>query len=317
MKPKIVIIGASGFVGAGIFEFLLKENFSVIGIGRKNNPWRITHQLKNNYRSVENVDLFSILSEEKPQIIINLAASGAYSFQNDFTAMVNSNLLFLEKIAKWSIDNNCFLINTGSSSEYGNNSARPREDSTLKPNSLYAITKLAGTNLLEFYSSLGLQSVVLRLYSVYGPKEDPSRLMPAVMRGVIKGDWPSFTDSTVSRDFVYLDDISELMVKLIEQKVDKSNGNFNIYNVGTGNKTSIGDLTDLLKSEFGMSKIEVNKFPKRKWDVEEWYANIEKITTELDWRPIFDLKNGISKMKNWYLMEDNVKYLDNEYSEKK
>jgi dolichol-phosphate mannosyltransferase len=317
VKPKIIIIGASGFVGAGLFEFLIQENFPVIGIGRKNNPWRITPELKNTYRSTENMDLFSMLNEERPQVIINLAASGAYSFQNDFSAMVNSNLLFLEKIAKWSIDNNCYLINTGSSSEYGINSARPKEDSISKPNSLYAITKMAGTNLLEFYSSLGLKSVVLRLYSVYGPKEDPSRLMPAVMRGVIKGDWPNFTDSTVSRDFVYLDDISQLIVKLIEQKDDSSKGKFNIYNVGTGIKTSIGDLKELLEVEFGMSKMEENKFPKRKWDVEEWYANIGKITKELDWRPIFDIKTGLSKMKTWYLMEDNVKYLNNEYSEKK
>ena len=137
------------------------------------------------------------------------------------------------------------------------------------------------------------------------------------MRGVINGDWPNFTDATVSRDFVYLDDISQLIVKLIEQKDDSSKGKFNIYNVGTGIKTSIGDLMELLEVEFGMSKMEENKFPKRKWDIEEWYANIDKITKELNWRPIFDLKTGLSKMKNWYLMEDNVKYLNNEYSEKK
>jgi len=315
MKTKILVVGASGFIGAGVFEYLINNNFQVIGISRRKNPWRIPSRLKDYYQSVRSDDITMILNQIQPEVIINFAASGGYSFQNNTKDIVNSNLILLEKIANWSNKNGTFLINAGSSSEYGTNSAGPKESSLAKPNSFYAITKLAGTNLLEFYSTLGLKSVVLRLYSVYGPKEDPSRLMPAVMRGIIKGEWPSFTEQKISRDFIYLEDVCNLIINLIRNQDKKSETLFNIYNVGSGLKTTIGDLIKTLEFEFEMPKIKISSFPKRKWDIENWYANIDRISNELDWRPTFDLKTGLSKMRDWYLTADNVNYLDDEYSE--
>jgi dolichol-phosphate mannosyltransferase len=315
MKPKVLILGASGFVGSGVFEYLNDQGFQVFGLSRKIDPWRISTPMRDNYICINDRDIESIFNEIKPEIIINFAASGAYSFQDNFTNMVNSNIIFLEKIAKWSNENNAYLIHAGSSSEYGSNSAGPSEDSYSKPNSFYSITKLASTHLLEHYSTLGLKSVVLRLYSVYGPKEDPSRLMPAVMRGIIKGEWPNFTDPLISRDFIYLDDICNLILQLIQNKDKDVNKLFNIYNVGTGIKTTIGDLIKVLETEFGMLEVERGNFPKRKWDVENWFANMDKISQELGWIPTFDVKEGLSKMRDWYLTADNVRYLNNEYSE--
>jgi nucleoside-diphosphate-sugar epimerase len=66
-----------------------------------------------------------------------------------------------------------------------------------------------------------------------------------------------------------------------------------------------------------MPKREENSFPKRKWDVKDWYANIDKVIHEVDWQPNVDLKSGLNMMRDWYLLEDNVKYLNNEYSENK
>jgi dolichol-phosphate mannosyltransferase len=139
--------------------------------------------------------------------------------------------------------------------------------------------------------------------------------MPAVMRGVIKGEWPNFTDPLISRDFIYLEDICRLVARLIQCKENNSDKLFNVYNVGSGIKTTIGDLIKTLEMEFGMPKVQNGKFPKRKWDVENWYANIDKVSKELDWRPAFDVKAGLTKMRDWYLTADNIKYLNNEYSE--
>jgi dolichol-phosphate mannosyltransferase len=315
MNPRILVLGASGFVGAGVFEYLTNQDFHVFGLGRKVHPWRISHLKKDNYLSIENEDITSVLNEIKPNVLINFTASGAYSFQDNFTNMVNTNIIFLEKIAKWSNENKMYLIHAGSSSEYGLNSSGPNENSYSKPNSFYSITKLAGTHLLEHYSTIGLRSSVLRLYSVYGPREDSSRLMPAVMRGVINGDWPNFTDPLISRDFIYLDDICGLISQMIQSKDNNPDKIFNVYNVGTGIKTTIGDLIEILETEFQMPKVARGKFPKRKWDMEDWYANIDKVSRELDWKPTVDVRAGLTKMREWYLTEDNVKYLDNDYSE--
>jgi len=315
MKPKVLILGASGFVGSGLFDQLTEQGFQVFGLSRKIDPWRIPPPTRDNYICINDRDIESIFNEIKPEIIINFAASGAYSFQDNFTNMVNTNIIFLEKIAKWSNENKVYLIHAGSSSEYGLNSSGPNENSYSKPNSFYSITKLAGTHLLEHYSTIGLRSSVLRLYSVYGPREDSSRLMPAVMRGVINGDWPNFTDPLISRDFIYLDDICGLISQMIQSKDNNPDKIFNVYNVGTGIKTTIGDLIEILETEFQMPKVARGKFPKRKWDMEDWYANIDKVSRELDWKPTVDVRAGLTKMRDWYLTEDNVKYLDNDYSE--
>jgi dolichol-phosphate mannosyltransferase len=316
IDQRIIVIGASGFVGSGVFSELCNNNYEVYGIGRKNNPWRIEHQNLEKYYSIENQGIFSILNELKPKIILNFAASGAYSFQNNFKNMVDTNLTFLENIAHWSLQNQAFLIHAGTSSEYGLNSAGPKENSITIPNSLYSITKLAATHLLNHYSSLGLNSITLRLYSVYGPREDASRLIPAVMRGILLGNWPNFANPKISRDFIYIDDVSSLIIKIIKQQFIKPNKTFDIYNVGTGRKTTIGDLVQILMSEFEMPQPATEQFPRRDWDVEDWYANIEKVTNLFDWKPKYDLKVGLNKMKEWYLKGDNVEYLSDEYSEK-
>jgi len=315
-NEKILIIGASGFVGAGIFETLTKINYDVYGLGRKNKPWRIDITYQHKYFTSKDHDLIEILNQIKPNVIINLAANGAYSFQSTFTEIVSSNLIILEQIARWSIENKAFIIHAGSSSEYGFNSAGPVEDSQASPNSLYAITKLAGTQLLEFYSKLGLGCVVLRLYSVYGPREDSSRLMPAVMRGIVNKKWPNFTDPSVSRDFIYIDDVSDLIVKILETITPNSLGTFEIFNVGSGKSTTIKGLVELLQIEFEMPEEVNNSFPKRGWDVENWFANIDKVKKIYIWSPKNDLKAGLSKMRDWYLSENNVKYLLSEYTEK-
>jgi dolichol-phosphate mannosyltransferase len=313
---KIVVIGASGFVGAGIFERLFQENYDVYGIGTKLNPWRIQPPLSERYFSTKNSDLNEILNKLQPDVIINFAAHGAYSFQNSFETMVSSNLTLLEKLALWAKSRDALLIHAGSSSEYGTQSAGPLEDALVKPNSLYAITKLAGTQLLEFYSTLGLRSTVLRLYSVYGPKEDSSRLIPAVMRGIVKREWPNFTDPKISRDFIYLDDIAELVTKIINAPAIKKDNFFEIYNVASGKITTINDLKNLLMSDFQMPNQQNDSYPKRGWDVENWYGNISKIQRDFNWTPKTELKSGLLKLKNWYLDSDNVKYLGKEFTEK-
>ena len=313
---KILVIGASGFIGAGVYECLTKLNYDVYGLGRKTQPWRISPSFRNKYFSTEKNEIMEVLDRIKPELILNFAANGAYSFQSKFEDIVSSNLIMLEQIAKWSIENRTFLIHAGSSSEYGINSAGPSENSQASPNSLYAITKLAGSQLLEFYSKIGLGCVVLRLYSVYGPREDASRLMPAVMRGIINKEWPSFTDPLVSRDFIYIEDVFDLLIQIIQSINSDSLGTFEIFNVGSGKATTIKDLIEILQVEFGMPEKVKSSFPKREWDIENWFANIEKVRNTYNWDVQYDLKTGLSKMRDWYLTDSNVMYLSSEHTEK-
>ena len=315
-KMKILVIGASGFIGAFILESLLKLNCEVYGVGRRIEPWRINSRIGSRYIHTQSNDILEILNTIKPNVIMNFSANGAFPFQNNFVNILNSNLVLLEQIARWSTENKAFIIHAGSSSEYGLNSAGPSEDSKANPNSLYSITKLAGSNLLEFYSRRGLNCVVLRLYSVYGPKEDSSRLMPAVMRGIITKKWPNFTDPSISRDFIYIEDVSDLIIKVLRSIKPNGSGSFEIFNVGSGKVTTIKNLIELLQAYFGMPD-EVNvSFPKRDWDIDNWFARIDKVKETYKWSAESDLKAGLRKMRDWYLTDNNVKYLSSEYTEK-
>ena len=313
---KICILGASGFVGAGVFEYLNKKGYETLGLGTNPDPWRLIN-LKLNYKSLNNESLVQELDKFKPGVLINFVANGGYSFQQNSQKIINSNLLFVENIANWANLNNAFLIHAGTSSEYGKNSAAPKEDANPEPNSLYAITKLAATYLIKHLSDSGLRSIVLRLYSVYGPKEDSSRLMPAVMRGIINQDWPQFTDFRIGRDFIYLEDVNKLIEKILISQRDVQKSHFEIFNVGSGKLTTMGDLVKILENEFQMPKVLDTKFAPRKWDIFEWYANIEKVKQHLAWTPEIDLISGLKMMKNWYSQSDNVKYLGIEYSAQK
>jgi len=316
LNNKICILGASGFVGAGVFEYLNYKGYEILGLGTNPDPWRL-EKLKLNYKSINNESSIQELDKFKPGILINFVANGGYSFQQNSQKIIDSNFKFVEGIATWATLNNSFLIHAGTSSEYGKNSAAPKEDANPEPNSLYAITKLAATHLLKHLSNSGLKSVVLRLYSVYGPKEDSSRLMPAVVRGIISQDWPQFTDFRIGRDFIYIDDVNRLIEKILIKNLEAPNSNFEIFNVGSGNLTTMGDLVKILEEKFNMPKVIDTKFEPRNWDIFEWYANIEKVKKHFDWSPEIDVISGLKLMEKWYVQSDNIKYLGTEYSAQK
>jgi nucleoside-diphosphate-sugar epimerase len=102
----------------------------------------------------------------------------------------------------------------------------------------------------------------------------------------------------------------------LETITPNSLGTFEIFNVGSGKSTTIKGLVELLQIEFEMPEEVNNSFPKRGWDVENWFANIDKVKKIYIWSPKNDLKAGLSKMRDWYLSENNVKYLLSEYTEK-
>ena len=309
---RIVVLGATGFVGSNVFKHLLEKNNNAFALVRNLDNWRLDEGMLKKSKNISNQKIDALLDELKPELIINSIANGGYSFQKNLNEMIFSNIEIIDTIAKWALKNNSSIIHFGSSSEYGSNSQGPKENDRENPNSHYAITKLAGTHILSNYAKQGLKSVVLRLYSVYGPKEDSSRLMPNIVRGMLFNKWPKFTNLNISRDFIYVEDVCNLVEKLVN-KIDGLN-NFEIFNVGTGIKTTLGDLAEICEEYFNMPAVETG-YASRDWDLEDWYANIDKAKKYLNWHPTTDIKTGLKKMKLWYEKFDNSKYLDSNYSE--
>lgn len=311
-RGKIVILGATGFVGSNVFEYLLNKGYEVNSLVRDKNNWRLNEEMQS--YSIETVEheLEKNLSLVNPDIVLNLVADGGYSFQDNLESIVKANFLFVDRLANWCMTRNAALIHFGSSSEYGLNCAGPLETEKEVPNSHYAITKLAATHLLAHHQAKSkLRSVVLRLYSAYGPKEEPTRLMPSLIKGSLTGEWPEFTNLSISRDFIYIDDISRLVEKIIFQI--HSIEDFEIFNVGTGRGTTLRDLAELCQTQFNMSKLKLGYAP-RSWDLSDWYANIEKTSSYFNWKPEYTVLHGMKTMRGWYASDNRIKFLNSEYS---
>src|SRR5262249_42013505 len=140
-------------------------------------------------------------------------------------------------------------VHAGSSSEYGDNAAGPRESDPPAPNSDYAVSKVAAANLIHFYGRRKkFPRVNLRLYPVYGPLEDSSRLIPNVVRYGTQNKYPEFVNPAISRDFVYVDDVTEAFLDAALNLEEPDYGES--FNVGTGRKTTIGEVAGAARDLF-------------------------------------------------------------------
>jgi dolichol-phosphate mannosyltransferase len=199
-------------------------------------------------------------------------------------------------------------VHAGSSSEYGGNASGPLESAPLQPNSHYAVSKAAASHAIYYYGkSLGLPCANLRLYSVYGPLEDSSRLIPALVRSGDQGQYPEFVDPNISRDFIYTDDVVEAFLDVaLSLKLEDFGESFN---VGTGRKTTIADCAATAKEVFGIAAEPVFTMKNREWDVPDWYANIDKIERRIAWQPRTSFQEGLARTAEWYRsLEDKQAY---------
>jgi len=302
---RIIITGATGFVGANLARKLLAEGNQVHILVRPDySPWRIqTIRGDLNIHEVEFLDkpkLETVVAKIQPDWVFHLAASGAYSWQTDLTQMVQTNVLgainLVEACLKTGFDT---FINTGSSSEYGFKTAAPTETEWLEPNSHYAVTKASATLFCRHTAqSRNLRLFTLRLYSVFGAYEEPKRLMPTLIRYGLMGKFPPLVNPDTARDYVYIDDVVDAYL-LAATKPNQESGA--VYNIGSGVQTSLREVVQVVRQVFNITQEpEWGSMPQRLWDTNCWVANNQKAQDELGWRPRFTFEQGFRKMVAWF-----------------
>ncbi len=308
MKKRVIVTGGTGFIGANLVRRLLMEGHEIHLLVRpKYNPWRIDRIKKNiilHELIFEDVhSIINLFKKIKPHWIFHLATYGAYSFQTDMHKMMQTNISLTANLLKSAINQGFeAFVNTGSSSEYGYNSDRPRETDIAMPNSEYAITKLTATVLCQLKAkSHKMYIPTLRLYSVYGPYEESTRLIPTLIAHGLKNRLPPLVGPRISRDFVYVEDVCDAYLKASQKK---ANDYGPIYNVGSGTQISMRDLVNIAKKVMNIETMPVWKsFPNREWDMQIWRANNKKIKDELVWKAAHSFEQGLSKTTKW-LQED-------------
>jgi len=302
---KIIITGASGFVGANLARRALREGHAVhLFLREQSDGWRINDILPQ--VRVWRLDLADAekvketVSAIKPEWVFHLAAYGAYSWQNDFNKMVQTNIAGTANLLDAALAAGfAAFINTGSSSEYGFKDHPAAETEALAPNSGYAVTKATATNFCQQRAAQHKVFIAtLRLYSAYGPYEDPGRLIPALISAGMEARYPPLVAPDVARDFVYVEDVLAAYFLAAECRQAAKSG---IYNVGSGVQTSIRTAVDVSRKIFKIkSAPQWGSLPNRIWDTNVWVADNRKIKKALCWKPKTDFARGFAQTVRWY-----------------
>jgi dolichol-phosphate mannosyltransferase len=303
LPGPILIMGASGFIGASLFRCISEGRDDVYGTSSKVSPWRLSGFDNSRVRILDLLvesEVEKLLESLKPKTIFNCVAYGAYPFQKNQDLIYHTNFFLvktlLEKLDKMEIGS---FINSGTSSEYGRQGMAPLESAALTPNSHYAVSKAAASAAIYFMGTEeNIPCANLRLYSVYGPLEDPSRLIPQLVINASKGDLPPFVDPSISRDFIFVDDAIEAFLDAANKLTPKHYGHS--FNVGTGKETTIGEMSELAKRIFNIASEPSFTMRNREWDISGWYANTEKTGDILEWGYKTDLGDGLGKTLTWY-----------------
>lgn len=308
LRGPIMIFGAGGFIGTNLLLSLLSNRKDVIGISHnlENNPRLSAAKIPREYLYqcdiTDHNELKKLIQTHKPQTIFNLAAYGSYPFQSDidkiYSVNVNASIRLIELLKKYHFH---AYISAGSQSEYGHNNAGPQEAAELFPNSHYALSKTAVSYAMKYYGKVEKLPVFhLRLYSAYGPWEEPTRLIPTLITYALKESFPELVDEHISRDFIYITDIINALLCTAKHKNKELYGE--TFNIGTGKKTTIKQLVYLIKDLLHLkTEPKFGTMTKRKWDTStDWYANTIKSNTLLGWSAKIGLIEGLKKTLLWH-----------------
>lgn len=304
---KILITGATGFVGSNLARTLLHQDKEIsILIRKESNLWRIQDILSE--LDVHQIDMGNVedinetIKKIKPEIVFHLATYGGYPFQQDVRSTIINNILYGVNLMQSleTCDKLKRFINIGSSSEYGSKSKPMKEADIAEPITPYGIAKLAQTLYASyFFKSHLLPTVTLRLFSVYGPYEEPGRLIYDIMTALIRKQPLNLSSSSPRRDFIFIDDVISALLKAAEMP----NVEGEIFNVGNGVDYSVKDVVDIA-SDVTNTKLEIkwgSEEKRRSFDTNSsWIADIRKSDQLLKWKPGISFKEGLFKTYQWY-----------------
>ena len=299
-----LVTGAAGFVGANMCRRLLETGSAVHAVvAPRTDLWRLAgiedalHLHRADICDAEK--LGAAVRAIRPAVIYHFATYGAYPQQTDAERILLTNIFGF-----WNLLRACnevgfeLFVNTGSSSEYGKKRGPMRETDRLEPDSYYAVAKSGQTLLGQHMARQdGLRVVTLRPFSVYGPWEAPSRLIPHLMMAAIRDRPIRMVSPATARDFIHVDDFLDACLLIDELKA--LNGE--IFNVGTGTQTTLETLVATL-SELCGAPLDARweAMPARTWDTDRWVADVGKLSKRTAWRPATPLREGLEKCLAWF-----------------
>ncbi|MCJ7691749.1 MAG: NAD-dependent epimerase/dehydratase family protein [Clostridiaceae bacterium] len=308
MDKKVLITGASGFVGACLARRLLKEKHSIHIITRDTtNLWRLCDVVKD--IEIHNIDLIDsekiakLASDINIDQVYHLATYGGYHYQKNVEDVINTNVVgtwnLFREFSKKGIE---MFINTSSSSEYGEKREPMREEMRVVPNNMYGASKVAGTILCSTYASINkIPLVTLRLFSPYGYYDAKTRLIPTVISSCLLGKKIKLSQKDSKRDFVFIDDVVEAY--LAASKLESSYGE--IFNIGSGLQYTTEEIVNNILNLIGKdAKISWEPNLYRQYEPLMWVSDNKNAYEKLNWSPKVEISVGLNNTINWF--RDNL-----------
>jgi nucleoside-diphosphate-sugar epimerase len=300
---RYLVTGATGFVGGALARRLVAMGREVhVFVRRGSDSWRL-NDLANGVIRHE-VDLRDALAVEqsisliRPTVVYHLATYGGFASQHDTEAIFAANLTgtmnLLRACEKVGFD---LFVNTGSSSEYGTKSAPMRESDLPEPIGDYGVSKVAATLFCRSEAlQRGLPVVTLRLFSPYGPWDDPKRFIPYLIGSLLKGQSPRVSTPQSVRDWIYIDDVLDLYLRT--DALRRLSGE--VINVGSGVQSSLGEVAELAQGVVGTGvQVAWGAVASTRSEPASWVSDIGKAREQLGWQPTTSLTAGLERTVCW------------------
>lgn len=338
LKGKTVLVtGAAGFIGFYLAKRLLEEveNIKVIGFDSVNDYYDVNlkeYRLRilekyNNFKFVRgnlaDKELVNkVFAENKPEIVVNLAAQAGVRYSIDHPDVyIESNIIGFYNILEACRYNPVeHLVYASSSSVYGGNKKVPfsTDDKVDNPVSLYAATKKSNELLAHCYSKLyNIPSTGLRFFTVYGPAGRPDMAYFGFTNKLINNEKIKiFNFGNCKRDFTYVDDIVEGIIRVMQGAPDKRNGEdglplppYAVYNIGNSNPENLLDFVEILQEELIGAGVLPEDYdfeshkelvPMQPGDVPVTFADTSALEEDYGFKPSTSLRDGLKKFAIWY-----------------
>jgi nucleoside-diphosphate-sugar epimerase len=300
---RILVTGASGFIGSRVAARLHGDGAYVVGLDRPGtDPWRL--QALAPTVSQVSADITDSTLDARVAALgtfdaaIHLAAEGVHATDARPEEVVRANVegsaRVLAAVARAGAQR---FVYCGSCFEYGSGSAW-REDAVLHPETVYAASKLAGWVVTRSLGlELGVSTVSLRPFTAYGPFEPPQRLVPRVVLGALRSETIQLTGGEQTRDWVYIDDVAAAFASALSE--DGLDGD--VFNVCTGSEASVRDLTDLVLELCGSDRTaELGALPYREHEYWRLSGDPQRATIKLRWSATTSLRDGLTATIAWF-----------------
>ena len=328
---KILVTGVAGFIGSTLALKLLERGDSVCGIDNMNDYYdvrlkearlqRIKDHRHFEFQKLDIIDreaMAELFQKQKFDAVMHLAAQAGvrYSITNP-QSYIDSNLVGFGNILEGCRHNGVkHLVFASSSSVYGANTKLPfsEHDNVDHPVSLYAATKKANELMAHCYAHLyGLPCTGLRFFTVYGPWGRPDMALFKFTKGILEGEpIPVFNHGKMIRDFTYIDDIVEGVVRVIDRPASPnpdwsgktpdsatSYARYRIYNIGNNQPVELMRYIEVLEKSLG-KKAKLQMLPMQEGDVPATSASVESLENDVGFRPRTTVEQGVSRFVEWY-----------------